>query len=68
MDTIETTLENYGRVAKVYIECELDGALLLPYQREMQANVPCDRTITMNTSHSPFLSAPKELVKHLVSV
>ena len=68
MDTIETTLENYGRVAKVYIECELDGALLLPYQREMQANVPCDRTITMNTSHSPLLSAPKELVKHLVSV
>ena len=68
MDRIETTAENYGRVAKVYIECELDGALLLPYQREMQGNVPCDRIITMNTSHSPFLSAPKELVNHLVSV
>ena len=68
MDPMKTTAENYGRVPKVYIECEIDGALWLPYQREMQANVPCDRTITMNTGHSPFLSAPKELADHLMSV
>ncbi|MBT97890.1 MAG: hypothetical protein CL902_04600 [Dehalococcoidia bacterium] len=68
MDPIQTTLENYGRVPKVYIECERDGALPLAYQREMQANVPCDRTITMGTGHSPFLSAPAELVGHLISI
>jgi len=68
MDPMKTTSENYGRVPKVYIECELDGALPLPYQREMQANVPCGRTITMNTGHSPFLSAPQELARHLMSV
>ena len=68
MDTISTTLGKYGTVNKVYIECVLDGALSLPYQREMQANVFCERIITMNTGHSPFLSAPKELAMHLMSV
>jgi pimeloyl-ACP methyl ester carboxylesterase len=68
MDPMQTTAENYGRVPKVYIECELDGALPLSYQREMQANVPCDRTVAMNTGHSPFLSAPQELAEHLVSI
>jgi pimeloyl-ACP methyl ester carboxylesterase len=68
IDPIQTTAENFGRVPKVYIECEIDGALPLDYQREMQANVPCDRTITMGTGHSPFLSAPAELVANLVSI
>ena len=68
MDPMQTTEENYGRVPKVYIECVQDGALSLPYQREMQKIIPCDRTITMNIGHSPFLSAPDELVRHLVSI
>ena len=68
MDTISTTLGKYGTVNKVYIECVLDGALSLSYQRVMQANVFCERIITMNTGHSPFLSAPKELSMHLMSV
>lgn len=68
MDPMQTTEENFGRVPKVYIECLQDGALWLPYQREMQANIPCGRTITMDTGHSPFLSAPEELARHLVSV
>ena len=68
MDPMKITEANYGRVPKVFIECELDGALWLPYQQEMQANVPCDRTMTLNTGHSPFLSAPEALVAHLVSV
>lgn len=68
MDPMKITAENYGRVPKVYIECEIDGALWLPYQREMQANVACDRTIIMNTGHSPFLSAPKELAGYLMSI
>ncbi|GIS94728.1 MAG: hypothetical protein CM1200mP22_19650 [Dehalococcoidia bacterium] len=65
IDPIQISSENYGRVPKVYIECEQDGALPLAYQRDMQANVLCDRTITMSTGHSPFLSAPVELVDHL---
>ncbi|MDA1128426.1 MAG: alpha/beta fold hydrolase [Chloroflexi bacterium] len=68
MDPLHLTAENYGRVPKVYIECLQDGAILIPYQKEMQEHMPCDRTITMDTGHSPFLSAPGELVRHLISV
>ena len=68
IDQVQTTAQNFGRVSKIYIECEIDGALPLDYQRELQANGPCDRIITMGTGHSPFLSAPVELVAHLVSI
>ena len=68
IDALQTTAENFGRVQKVYIECELDNALPISYQREMQAKIPCDRTITMRTGHSPFLSAPIELAEHLLSI
>jgi pimeloyl-ACP methyl ester carboxylesterase len=68
MDPMQTTAKNYGRVPRVYIECELDGALPIEFQREMQANMPCRRTFTLNTGHSPFLSAPEKLVEYLVSV
>ena len=68
MAPMNTTEENFGRVPRVYIECLQDGALGLAYQRDMQSNLPCGRTISMDTGHSPFLSAPQELVWHLVSV
>jgi|TARA_B100000809_G_scaffold228454_1_gene241470 pimeloyl-ACP methyl ester carboxylesterase len=68
MDPMKTTEENFGRVPRVYIECLQDGAVPLQYQREMQANVPCQRTLSLETGHSPFLSAPEDLVAHLVSV
>ena len=37
-------------------------------QRAMQVNVTCNRTLSLDTGHSPFLSAPEELVRHLVSI
>ena len=67
LDPLQTTDANFG-LPKVYIECLQDGAIWLPYQQEMQANIPCDRTITMDTGHSPFLSAPEELASHLISI
>ncbi|MDA0264386.1 MAG: alpha/beta fold hydrolase [Chloroflexi bacterium] len=68
MDPVQTTEENFDRVPRVYIECLKDGALSIEYQREMQANVPCQRVITMDTGHSPFLSAPEQLAGHLASL
>ncbi|NQW24415.1 MAG: alpha/beta fold hydrolase [SAR202 cluster bacterium] len=68
MDPMQISEENFGRVPKVYIECVLDGAISHAHQKQMQAKVPCERSIAMNTGHSPFLSAPKELVGHLVSI
>jgi pimeloyl-ACP methyl ester carboxylesterase len=62
------TSENFGRVRKVYIECLQDKAMTPGQQRMMYTLTPCDKVISMNTSHSPFLSAPKELVDHFISV
>jgi hypothetical protein len=30
--------------------------------------MPCEEVISMNTSHSPFFSAPQELVEHLLAL
>ena len=62
------TNENFGKVPKVYIECLRDKAMTLGQQRVMYALTPCDKVISMNTSHSPFLSSPQELANHLVSI
>ena len=62
---LRITPENFGRVPRAYIECLQDRAIRLPTQRLMQANSPCEKVISMDTSHSPFLSAPAELARLL---
>ncbi len=64
---INITEENFGRIPRVYIECLLDKALSPWVQKKMYTETPC-RVISMNTNHSPFLSAPKEFVEHLISL
>lgn len=65
---VQLTEERYGRVPRVFIECLQDGAIPIAMQRQMVAAVPCERVITMDTSHSPFFSAPEELAEHLMSL
>ncbi len=65
---VATTDENYGRIPRVYIECLQDSALLPSLQKWMYTHVPCEKVISMNTSHSPFFSAPDELAAHLLSL
>lgn len=60
--------ERYGQVPRVYIECLKDQAIPPRLQRAMQAAVPCGRTFSINTDHSPFLSAPEELARLLLAV
>jgi hypothetical protein len=62
------TDENFGRVRKVYIECLQDKAVTPGQQRIMYTLSPCDKVVSMHTSHSPFLSAPEKLADHLVSI
>jgi len=62
------TDENFGRIRKIYIECLQDKAVTPAQQRSMYSLTPCDKIISMNTSHSPFLSAPGELAGHLMSI
>jgi pimeloyl-ACP methyl ester carboxylesterase len=65
---VHLTGQRYGRVPRVYIECLKDHAISLRMQRVMYAAVPVQKVITMDTSHSPFFSAPEELAGHLTAL
>ena len=65
LSAMRTTDANFGRVPRVYIECALDNAVTPEHAREMYTALPCAEVITMQTGHSPFLSAPEELARHL---
>ncbi len=56
---------NFGSVPRVYIECALDNAVTPEQARRMYTALPCAEIITMQTGHSPFLSAPEELSRQL---
>ena len=59
---------NFGQIPRVYIECLGDKAINPSVQKAMHMALPCEKVITMNTSHSPFLSAPEELSRHLLEM
>jgi hypothetical protein len=65
---IHITEGNFGRVPRVYIECLRDKALPPALQKKMYATLPCQQVISLDTDHSPFFSAPEELVVHLLSL
>jgi len=65
---VSTTEANFGRAPRVYIECLKDRAIPPPLQKQMYTASPCRKVISMDTSHSPFLSAPDKLVEHLTSL
>ncbi len=54
--------ERFGSVPRAYIECAEDQALPLEFQRRFQSSLPCAPVITLSSDHSPFFSAPEELV------
>jgi pimeloyl-ACP methyl ester carboxylesterase len=59
---------NFGRVARVYIETLRDKGVTPTLQKKMYTRTPCQKIISMETSHSPFLSAPEQLASHLTSL
>jgi pimeloyl-ACP methyl ester carboxylesterase len=65
---IHVTSKNYGRIPRIYIQCLRDKAIPPPVQKQMYTDTPCERIITMDTSHMPLISAPEELAKNLLSV
>ena len=62
---LHVTEANFGRVPRVYIECLRDRAISPAVQKQMYTATPCRRVISMDTDHSPFFSAPRELAEHL---
>ncbi len=62
---LAVTEDNFGRVPRVYIETLQDRAISPSLQKEMYERLSCQKVISMDTSHSPFFSAPEELAGHL---
>ena len=65
---VSTTTENFGRVPRAYISCLRDKAISPSIQEKLYKALPCEKVISMDTSHSPFFSVPEELVNHLFSI
>ena len=63
---VRTTAENYGRVKRVYLTCLKDQAIPPAFQKKMYLATPCEKVVSLNASHSPFLSMPDELAKQLL--
>jgi pimeloyl-ACP methyl ester carboxylesterase len=66
--SVRITAEHFGRVPRVYIECLRDRTITPPIQKMMYMATPCQTILSMETSHSPFFSAPQELVQHLTEL
>jgi pimeloyl-ACP methyl ester carboxylesterase len=60
--------KNFGKIARIYIETLQDKGVSPNLQKKMYAAIPCQKVISMETSHSPFLSSPEKLVSHLTSL
>ncbi len=63
-----TTMERFGRVPRVYIECTEDRAIPIARQRAMAAAFSPIEVHTLKTSHSPFFSAPDALADILAGL
>jgi pimeloyl-ACP methyl ester carboxylesterase len=65
---LDVTESRFGSVPRVYIACSEDRAIAPELQQRMVKAMPCREVITMATDHSPFYSAPQELVSHLLAI
>ena len=58
---IEITEANSAQVPRYYVECLRDRVVPIGLQRAMRADIPFDGVYSLDTDHSPFLSAANEL-------
>jgi pimeloyl-ACP methyl ester carboxylesterase len=65
---IHVTDQRFGSVMRAYIECAHDNAVPLSTQRAMQEATPVAITAHLDSDHSPFFSAPSQLVETLEAV
>ena len=56
----------YGSVPRDFIACRQDEAITYALQRQMMDAVPCENVGTLETSHSPFFSAPEAVADLLI--
>ncbi len=57
----------FGHVRRVFIRCEDDRAITLEQQRHMIDERGCDLELSLEASHSPFLSMPEATAETLIT-
>jgi pimeloyl-ACP methyl ester carboxylesterase len=62
---LQLSAERFGRIPRDYVLCVQDAALPAAGQQQMIARHPFRKVYRVERSHSPFLSAPRELAKIL---
>ena len=68
MTSVRITMDNYGRIPRIYIQTLEDRALSPAFQEKMFQALPFQQIIQMKTGHSPFFSVPGDLANHLLSL
>jgi pimeloyl-ACP methyl ester carboxylesterase len=68
-DPLLPLLQRAGRgdvgLPRAYVACSRDRAISVEHQRAMAERGAIDHLVTMDADHSPFLSSPEELARHL---
>ncbi|KYF80462.1 alpha/beta hydrolase [Sorangium cellulosum] len=67
-EPIHVTEERWGRVPRVYIEALQDLAISPAEQKQQYTALPCERVISIDAGHAPFLTKPKEVADALRSL
>jgi len=62
---MDTTESGFGSLPRIYLGCERDNAITPATQAAMRDGLPCDDVLELDTGHSPFFSAPGDLVESL---
>jgi pimeloyl-ACP methyl ester carboxylesterase len=65
---LSLTPERFGSIPRAYIECTDDRAISIELQRDMYTASGVDTVISLDASHSPFLSMPVDLAAALASL
>lgn len=64
---INITEESYGSIPRVYIECANDLVITPAAQKEMYTKMPCEKVLTLETSHTPNYGASEKPVEHFLN-
>jgi hypothetical protein len=60
--------DNFARVRRFYITTLRDQAISPAFQRTLYTALPCEKVFTIRSDHSPFLSHPAALLRHLAAI
>jgi pimeloyl-ACP methyl ester carboxylesterase len=58
----------FARVRRFYITCLRDKAISPGFQHTMYTALPCEKVFSIRSDHSPFLSHPAALLRHLAAI